>query len=84
MSGNCDVIVVFRISDQFGAVRGPDFWHRIWKNYVFSNSKPFALHKLKTELKNLQQSSHTIAFSKGAFLDQKRKFFAKKCWHQEN
>ena len=37
MSGNCDVIVIFRISDQFGAVRKPDSGHRVCKSYVFSN-----------------------------------------------
>ena len=38
MSGNCDVIVIFRIFGQFGAVRRLDSGHRVCKNYVFSNS----------------------------------------------
>ena len=38
MSRNCDVIVIFRISDQFGAVQKPDSGHRVCKSYVFSNS----------------------------------------------
>ena len=38
MSGNYDVIVIFRIFDQFGADRMPDSGHRVCKNYVFSNS----------------------------------------------
>ena len=38
MSENCDVIVIFRICDQFGAVRRPDSEHRVYKSYVFSNS----------------------------------------------
>ena len=38
MSGNCDVIVIFRISGQFGEVRRPDSGHRDCKSYVFSNS----------------------------------------------
>ena len=38
MSENCDVIVIFRISGKFGAVRRPDFEHRVCKSYVFSNS----------------------------------------------
>ena len=29
MSENCDVIVTFRISGQFGAVRRPNFRHRV-------------------------------------------------------
>ena len=38
MSENCEVIVVFWISDQIGAVRRPDSGHRVGKSYVFSNS----------------------------------------------
>ena len=37
MSENYDVIVIFRIFVQFGAVRRPDSGHRAWKDYVFSN-----------------------------------------------
>ena len=38
MSEHCDVIVIFRILGQFGAVWRPDFGHRVCKTYVFSNS----------------------------------------------
>ena len=38
MSENCDVITIFRIFGQFGAIRRPDSGHRICKSYVFSNS----------------------------------------------
>ena len=38
MSENCDVIVIFRIFVQFGAVRRPDFVRGVCKKYVFSNS----------------------------------------------
>ena len=38
MSENCDVIVIFRIFGQFGAVRKPDSGHRVCKSSVFSNS----------------------------------------------
>ena len=38
MSGNCNVIVIFRILGQFGAVQRPDSGHRVCKTYVFSNS----------------------------------------------
>ena len=71
MSENCDVIVYSRIFGQFGVVRRPDSGHRVCKSYVFSNSNLFLLQKLKTELKYLQYSSHTIALSKGTFLDKK-------------
>ena len=42
MSGNCDVIVVFRIFGQFGAVRRLDSGYRVCKSYVFSNSNLFS------------------------------------------
>ena len=35
MSKNFDVIVIFRIFGQFGAVRRPDSGHRVCKIYVF-------------------------------------------------
>ena len=38
MSGNYDVIVIFRIFDQFGADRKPDSGRRVCKTYVFSNN----------------------------------------------
>ena len=42
MSGNCDVIVIFWIFGQFGAVRRPDSGHRVCKSYVFSISNLFS------------------------------------------
>ena len=38
MSESCDVIVIFWISGQFGAVRRPDSGYRDYESYVFSNS----------------------------------------------
>ena len=38
MSENCDVIVIFVIFDQFGAVRRADSGNRVCKSYVFSNN----------------------------------------------
>ena len=37
MSINCDVIVVFRISDQFGAIWKPDFGDIVCKSHIFLN-----------------------------------------------
>ena len=37
MSENYDVIVIFRIFGQFGAIWRPDSEHRVSKCYVFSN-----------------------------------------------
>ena len=47
MSGNCDVIAIFQIFDQLGAVQRPDFGHRICKSYVFINSNLLSKKTLK-------------------------------------
>ena len=64
MLENYDVIVIFRIFDQFGAVRRPDFGHKVCKSYVLSNSNflPY---------KNWKQIN-TIALSKGTLLDKEQ------------
>ena len=38
MSGNCDVIVIFLIYGQFGAIRKPDSGAIVCKTYIFINS----------------------------------------------
>ena len=38
MSENCDVIVIFPIYGQFGAIRKPDSGRIVCKTYVFINS----------------------------------------------
>ena len=38
MSENCDVIVIFRVFGQSGAVWRPDSGYRVCKSYFFSNS----------------------------------------------
>ena len=55
MSENCDVIVIFRIFGQFGAVRRPDSGHRVCKSYVFCNSN---LCFTKTENRTKKYLTH--------------------------
>ena len=38
MSTNCDVIVIFPIHGQFGAIRKPDSGRIVCKIYIFINS----------------------------------------------
>ena len=38
MSENYDVIVIFRIYGQFGAIRKPDCGRIVYKTYIFINS----------------------------------------------
>ena len=57
MSENCDVIVIFPILGQFGAIqkRIPDAKS---VKLTFSSTATFILQKLKIELKSLTQFSH--------------------------
>ena len=38
MFENYDVIAIFPIYDQFGAIQKPDFGHIVCKSYIFINS----------------------------------------------
>ena len=38
MSANCDDIIIFLFSGQFGAIRKPDSGRIVYKNYIFINS----------------------------------------------
>ena len=58
MSGNCDVIVIFRIFGQFGVVGRPDFRHRVCKSYAFSNSNLLPYKTENRTKKSLTQLSH--------------------------
>ena len=51
MSENFDVIVIFRIYGQFGAVRRPDSRHRVCKNYVSINSNLLSYKNWKQNYK---------------------------------
>ena len=37
MSPNCNVIVIFRIYGQFGAIREPDSKRMVYNTYIFIN-----------------------------------------------
>ena len=52
MSANCDVIFIFSIYDQFGAIRKPDSGRIVYKTYNFINSN-FLSYKTENKTKNL-------------------------------
>ena len=39
LSENCDVIIIYSIYGQFGAIRKPDFGNMVCKTYIFINSR---------------------------------------------
>ena len=74
MSANCDVIFIFLIYGQFGAIQKPDSGRLVYKIYIFINSNLLSYKKTKRELKNLLHSFPTIALSKVTI-------FVKTCWN---
>ena len=52
MSANCDVIVIFSIYDQFGAIQNPDF-RRIVCKLTFSSTVTFYLTKSESRTKKI-------------------------------
>ena len=47
MSENCDVIAIFPICSQFGAIWKPDSGRIVCKNYIFINSTLLSYKNLK-------------------------------------
>ena len=47
MPANCDVIVIFPIYGQFGAIRKPDSGHIVCKPYIFINNNLLSYKKWK-------------------------------------
>ena len=68
MSEICDVIVIFPIYDQFGAIWKPDSGCIACKTYFFIKSN---LLSTKSENKT-KHGSHITALSKGTILAKKR------------
>ena len=71
MSVNCDIIVMFPIFAQFGAIRKPDSGRIVCKTYIFISSD---LLSYKSWKQNWKISYTTLT------LLSKDTVFAKKCW----
>ena len=84
MLGNYDVIVIFRICGQFGAVQRPDSGHRVCKSYVFSNSNLLSYKNWKQNWKTSNTALTLLLWVKVLFLDKNANSLKKKCWHQQN
>ena len=76
MSQNCDVIVIFPIYGQFGAIRSR-IANAVCKTYVLIDSNLLS-YKAWKQLKNIYHSPHTIALSKDTIFGKNQWFFAKK------
>ena len=76
MTANCDVIVIFLIYGQFGAIQKLDSGWSV--KLTFSLKVTFYLAKTENRTKNLKHNSHNIALSKGTIFAKKCSLFAKK------
>ena len=74
MSASCDVIVIFSIYDQFGAIRKPDSGRIAYKTYIFINSNLLSYKKWKQTWK-ISYTALTlllwVLFPKNAFFCKK-------------
>ena len=57
MSANCDVIVIFLIYGQFGAIRKPDYGGIAAKTCIFINSHLYLIKTQNRTKKSLTQLS---------------------------
>ena len=58
MSVNCEVIVIFSIYGQFGAIRKPGSGRIVCKTYIFINSSFLSYKNWKQNWKSLIQLPH--------------------------
>ena len=78
MSENCDVIVIFQISGQFGEVRRLDSRHRVCKGYVFSKSNLLYYKNWKQNLKISNTALTLMLWVKVLFWAKNANFLQKK------
>ena len=78
-----DVIAIFPIYGQFGAISKPDSGRIVGKIYIVINSN-FLFYKFESiTKKSLAQLSH-YCFEWRHYFGKKTFIFCKKCWHQQN
>ena len=83
ISPNCDVIVIFSIYDQFGAVRKPDSGCIACKTYIFINSNFLSYKNWKQNWKISNTALILFLSVKVLFLTKNANFFQRNCWHQQ-
>ena len=74
MSTICDVIVVFPIYDQFGAIWIPDSKRMVCKTYIFTKSNLLSYKNLKAELKISNLALILLLWVRVLFLTKNAKF----------
>ena len=74
---NCDVIVIFSIYGQFGAIRKSNSRRMVCNTYIFINTNVLS-YKTEKRIKYSQHSLHTITLSKDTIFTKICLFFTKK------
>ena len=81
MLENCDVINIFSIYDQFGAIRKSDSKGKACKTYIFIDSN-FLSYKNWKQNKNVSNTALILLLWLKVLFWPKKTGFGKKCWHQ--
>ena len=85
MLENYDVIVIFPIYGQFGAIRKADSGGIVYKKYIFINSSLLSYKNWKKTQVSLTCTALTILlWVKVLFWPKMADFMEKNCWHQQN
>ena len=76
MSASCDVIGIFSIYGQFGAIQKPDSERIVCKTYISIKSNLLSYKKLKTEPKKFNTTLTLLLWVKVLFLSRNADFLS--------
>ena len=78
MSANCDVIVIFPIYGQSGAISKPDYGRIVYETYIFIKSNLLSYENWKQNLKISNTALTLLLWVKVLILPKYADFYAKK------
>ena len=78
MSANCDVIVIFPIYGQSGAISKPDYGRIVYETYIFIKSNLLSYENWKQNLKISNTALILLLWVKVLILPKYADFYAKK------
>ena len=84
MKEKCDIIAIFPIYVQLGAIRKPDSGRIICKTFTFINTNFLSYKNCKQNWKISSAALTLLLWVKVLFWSKKTLIFCTKCWHQQN